>query len=108
MFKQTINIVDKYYKPSNGIPQGSSVSPFLFNLYIDMVMTEIKRECPGLEFISYADDLVIWGDFDISKIEAVCEKYNLKMNKDKCRSFMKELRGARKVKTFKYLGPTRT
>ena len=105
ILKQTICVYEgHYYKPSNGIPQGSSVSPFLFNLYIDSVMAEFKKACPEMEFISYADDLVIWGKFDLSRLEEICQRYNLTMNKDKCRSFMKKLKNIRKVKTFKYLG----
>ena len=105
ILKQTMCIFEgHYYKPSNGIMQGSSVAPFLCNLYIDQVMAELKETCPRMDFISYADDLVIWGDFDITQLEEVFKKHNLTMNRDKCRSFMKKLRNIRKVKTFKYLG----
>ena len=68
ILKQSICIFDQYYKPANGIPQGSSVSPFLFNLYIDTVTVTMKEECPDMQFISYADDLVLWGEFYIKKI----------------------------------------
>lgn len=105
ILKQTMCIFEgHYYKPSNGIMQGSSVAPFLCNLYIDQVMAELKETCPRMDFISYADDLVIWGDFEIAQLEEVFKKHNLTMNRDKCRSFMKKLRNIRKVKTFKYLG----
>ena len=84
ILKQTMCIYEgHYYKPENGVAQGSSVSPFLCNLYIDQVMAEIKQIFPGIDFITYADDIVIWGDFNIKSLEEVFNKYNLKMNKNK-------------------------
>ena len=95
---------DHYYKPGNGIPQGSSLSPFLFNLYMDEVITILKQRCPGMKFITYADDLVIYNQIDFEAIKEVTQEYNLHLNLNKCVSFRKRCRGIKMCKTFKYLG----
>lgn len=48
---------------SNGVPQGSTLSPHLFNIAIsDLMLLMDKME--QLDYRLYADDLVIWGKLD--------------------------------------------
>jgi Reverse transcriptase (RNA-dependent DNA polymerase)/Endonuclease-reverse transcriptase len=45
------------YKPTKGTPQGSVISPLLWNLLIDTLITELKKA--GFQVTVYADDVII-------------------------------------------------
>jgi hypothetical protein len=49
--------VKRYYL-KNGVHQGSPISPALFSIYIEAVMTKILRRCAGFQiwYKLYADE----------------------------------------------------
>ena len=76
----------------HGVPQGGVVSPTLFLMYINDLMTEMPR---GIKAALYADDLVIWCTEEyattatyrmqtaVTALEAWSKKWNVQINKDK-------------------------
>ena len=86
-----------YYKSSsgtkhflkNGVPQGSILSPLLFNIYMDKVIADVISKCNFTLFKKiYADDLVILLKLKhlrsfITIIREMFEKYNLIFNNSK-------------------------
>ncbi|GFR67696.1 retrovirus-related Pol polyprotein LINE-1 [Elysia marginata] len=77
-----------------GTPQGDSLSPVLFTIYLENALREIRTTLPepnssyGREIpseIAYTDDVDLIGhDYaNIAKIQETLEKYQLKVNIDK-------------------------
>ncbi|GFR98822.1 hypothetical protein ElyMa_002778500 [Elysia marginata] len=77
-----------------GTPQGDSLSPVLFTIYLENALREIRTTLPepnssyGREILSeiaYADDVDFIGHdvANIAKIQKTLEKYQLKVNTDK-------------------------
>ncbi|GFR71283.1 hypothetical protein ElyMa_003808200 [Elysia marginata] len=77
-----------------GTPQGDSLSPVLFTIYLENALRDIRTTLPepnssyGREIpseIAYADDVDFIGhDYaNIAKIQETLEKYQLKVNTDK-------------------------
>ena len=71
-----------------GLPQGSVLSPHLFNLFIDTSLRELEKV--DLDFWAYADD-VAFGfrneeeyDKKIKIINQWCSKYEMALNHNKC------------------------
>jgi hypothetical protein len=59
MYSNTYFTIDgtRYTKSSNGIPQGSTMSPLLFDQYIDSLIKELEGD--GTMVRAYADDIVL-------------------------------------------------
>ncbi|GFR61933.1 transcriptional adapter 2-alpha [Elysia marginata] len=77
-----------------GTPQGDSLSPVLFTIYLEHALKEVRPVLPKpltpLEKvlpreIAYTDDVnfVAFQDIDIEEVGKVLEKYNLQVNVDK-------------------------
>ena len=81
--------IETKFEANIGTPQGDSISPVLFNIYLEKTLKEIRPELDQTikpNEIEYADDV----DFvstrnylDIDKITPKMKKYNLIINKDK-------------------------
>lgn len=84
--EQSIWISGSFYTIKKGVPQGSALSPFLFNLYAESVIKEIQEKTRA-EVVTYADDMFMSGYLDFEKIEDILSNNGLNMNKKKCASF---------------------
>lgn len=83
-----IEIEGKLYKRRKGVPQGSPISPFLSNVMLHELDTEMERL--GLKFVRYADDFSIYCKTkqDANKanrmvLKFLSEKLKLPINTDK-------------------------
>ena len=84
-----------------GVKQGCPLSPLIFNLCIDPLLTSLeKSNIDGIHINgksicaqAYADDLVLISDSErgmnnlIQKVERFCKTTKMKVNPSKCRSF---------------------
>ncbi|GFR93788.1 very-long-chain enoyl-CoA reductase [Elysia marginata] len=97
-----------------GTPQGDSLSPVLFTIYLEHALKEVRPVLPKpltpLEKvlpreIAYADnvDFVAFEDIDIEEVGKVLEKYNLQVNVDKT-EFTNLSRGETNWQTTKKVG----
>jgi hypothetical protein len=116
IYDQSITI-----EANRGVPQGSSVSPSLFNIYLeDAIMSNnlLSAASRTGKLRAFADDLLIVADNIeemekfIKAVEGWKDSHNLSLNKDKS-AFMtnnlklknlKDIEGIPGVKKFKYLG----
>ena len=100
-----------------GLPQGSVLSPVLFNVYLEEALKSsakldaVRRRG---DLLAFADDMLVMTDNqnelamiidELSKLE---QQWNLRLNKKKSEILTKEkvqeVGGVRCVKTVKYLG----
>ena len=100
-----------------GLPQGSVLSPVLFNVYLEEALkSSAKLEAVRRrgDLLAFADDMLVMTDNqnelamiidELSKLE---QQWNLRLNKKKSEILTKEkvqeVVGVRCVKTVKYLG----
>jgi hypothetical protein len=108
---------------SKGVPQGSKISPLLFNIYLNTLIEELEEtllDSAKSKIFAYADDLLVttYSQSDtknaIQKIESWCSRYKMKMNKKKSGILLlnkkkeeplpEPLNGIPYVETYKYLG----
>lgn len=111
-----------------GIRQGDSLSPILFNLIMDELISEVKRTGKGyrlggkeIKIICYADDAVLISEDEdnlqrmLFKFENIASKYNMEISvaKSKSLTISKEPRRCKlaiynepveQVMSFNYLG----
>ena len=95
--------VGEYHSVDEGVRQGGILSPFLFKLYIDTLISEISKMEVGCKFgvvrmniLSYADDMVLLADtkdnLDLLYREFLKHIQNLKLivNTEKSKSMIFE------------------
>ena len=91
------NCMSRYFATSNGVKQGGVLSPILFSVYIDELLTELKKSGYGCMIghvycgaFGYADDvsLVAPSLHALSKMCDIClqyaHDYDLQFNPAKC------------------------
>jgi hypothetical protein len=87
----TVKVGEEIIKIECGVPQGSSISPFMFNKFLDMALNSnktIKNLMKQGKILAYADDLIIQlrtkeETHMVIKEFKKLEQWNLKMNKKK-------------------------
>jgi RNA-directed DNA polymerase len=65
---------------TNGVPQGSTLAPVLFNIFVETLSDNLRET--GMQFQFYADDIVVLADDDtvrkaISTIESWANRNNM-------------------------------
>lgn len=79
------------FSPSSGVPQGSVLGPFLFNLYINDLCHQLK-----CNYLLFADDLKLYKTIttlddsielqnDLNALHFWCVENDIKLNIDKCK-----------------------
>ena len=107
---------EKLFESNKGSPQGDSVSPVLFSIYLENALNEVRTILPRptsdfektlLTEIAYADDVdfIGLGFADIAEVQKTLKKYNLLVNADKTEQTTlsrsgKEYKNAKKVGTL--------
>ena len=124
------NFVTEYFQSNIGVRQGDGMSPILFNVFINDLISELNSdECTPAKIenvrvgcLLYADDVVIMSDTEtglqtsLDKIAAFCNKWSLSVNTNKTKVIVFNKRDLDKfkftienelleiVKSYKYLG----
>ncbi|GFS30569.1 probable RNA-directed DNA polymerase from transposon BS [Trichonephila inaurata madagascariensis] len=66
------NSHSRYGQTRQGLPQGSVLSPVLFNIMINDLLSFIDNAVPEINSLLYADDLYLWSTgSDIPKLESI-------------------------------------
>ena len=115
-----------------GVRRGTILSPCLFNIYTEYLITEALEDGKGINIngqntsnIRYADNTIILAESEqhlqyymIDNLDATCEQYGMAMNAKKTKTMIVEktpekqcevnVKGQRltQVKQYKYLGTT--
>ena len=85
----TTNINGKAINNIYGLPQGSAISPTLFNLYINEALEKINQ-IDNLSAQAYADDLILQStsletlQIGFNTVKDLYKELNLKINGNKC------------------------
>ena len=81
---------EKKFTSNIGTPQGDSLSPILFVVYLENALKEVRLILPESEKtlpneIAYADDVdfIARERIDVAQIQRVLKRYNLEVNVDK-------------------------
>ncbi|KAM3128064.1 hypothetical protein pb186bvf_019827 [Paramecium bursaria] len=120
IYYQDSQFKNQKYFYANGVPQGSPISPQLFNIYLDEFLREFSEECPvSYEKLAFADDLVfITKSSNVSLLlkylEVLSVKWELMINKAKSgvmplhkrKITSTQLRGIPIQMEYRYLGIT--
>ena len=92
----TTNINGKAINNIYGLPQGSAISPTLFNLYINETLEKINQ-IDNLSAQAYADDLILQStsletlQIEFKIVKDLYKELNLKINGNKCELLISEV-----------------
>ena len=80
------NVISSDFLVCNGVRQGGVLSPFLFNIYVDQLSSELNHQPVGcvisnvkINHLMYADDLVLLAPSasGLNKLLRICEDYGV-------------------------------
>jgi len=90
--RTSIRLGQNKMRPKRGVMQGSPISPYLFDIYLDELLSKIGHDCRISldDILAYADDVAIICD-DIEEVKRVLkciikwsDNNGLALNKKKC------------------------
>ena len=113
----TIQVGTHSINAEMGLPQGSVLSPVLFNVYLEealkssLKLEEVRKRG---DLLAFADDMLVMTNNQseltmiIDELRKLQQQWNLRLNKRKSEILTKEdsqeVNGIKCVKTVKYLG----
>ena len=87
--QQNTHIYNRLYAPSQGAPQGSVISPLVFNIYFGAVISDLKK-IPDLTTVFFhADGTARPRNLKYGDIKKVLADNGFKINDNKCVLFCK-------------------
>ena len=112
-----IIVGDQHINAEIGLPQGSILSPVLFNVYLEEAIKSSKKldhvRARG-DLLAFADDMLVMTNAKgelvdiIKELDLLQHKWNLRLNKKKCEILTREpvqtISDVKCTKSVKYLG----
>ena len=115
--ESTIQVGTHSIDAEMGLPQGSVLSPVLFNVYLEEALKssqKLEEVRKRGDLLAFADDMLVMTNNQseltmiIDELEKLQQQWNLRLNKRKSEILTKEdiqeVNGIKCVKTVKYLG----
>ena len=113
----TIQIGTHSLNAEMGLPQGSILSPVLFNVYLEEALkssNRLEEVRKRGDLLAFADDMLVMSnsrqeiELIIGELAALQQRWNLRLNKKKSEILtgekLEEVAGIRCTTTVKYLG----
>ena len=64
-----ISLGDRSYRPTRDVPQGLSCSPYLFDIFFDLVLSQMTNK--GICALAFADDVAAIADSENEMVKII-------------------------------------